>query len=66
LDKSLTPAKAETVLGKPDGITGSGLIIYVYDLDDGTKIRLGFPGFRPITYAHHVQKDGKFLELPLK
>jgi RNA polymerase sigma factor (sigma-70 family) len=67
LDKSLTPAKAELVFGKPDGITGSGLLIYVYDLDDGTKIWLGFGGFAPIVYAHHVQKDdGKFVNLPLK
>jgi RNA polymerase sigma factor (sigma-70 family) len=67
LDKSLTPLKAETVLGKPDRITGSGLLIYVYDLDDGTKIWLGFGGFAPIVYAHHVQKDdGKFVNLPLK
>jgi RNA polymerase sigma factor (sigma-70 family) len=66
LDKSLTPLKAETVFGKPDGITGSGLLIYVYDLDDGTKIWLGFGGFHPIMYAHHLQKDGKRVTLPLK
>ena len=45
---------------------GSGLIIYEYDLDDGTKMRLGFPGFAPIQYAHHVQKDGKFVVIPVK
>lgn len=47
LDKELTPEKAEKLFGKPDRNVGSGLIIYEYDLADGTKLRLGFPGFAP-------------------
>lgn len=58
LDRSLTPAKAIAAFGQPDRNIGSGLIIFEYDLDDGTKLRLGFPGNSPIMYAHHVQKDG--------
>jgi len=45
---------------------GSGLIVFEYDLDDGTKMRLGFPGFAPIQYAHHVQKNGEFVVIPAK
>ncbi|MBI1831605.1 MAG: class I SAM-dependent methyltransferase [Planctomycetes bacterium] len=66
LDKAMTPAKAAAAFGEPDRKLGSGLIIYEYDFDDGTKIRLGFPGFAPIQYAHHVQKDGKSVVLPVK
>jgi hypothetical protein len=66
LDKAMTPAKAVAAFGEPNRKLGSGLIIYEYDLDDGTKIRLGFPGFAPIQYAHHVQKDGKFIVIPVR
>jgi hypothetical protein len=66
LDKPLTPAKAIAAFGEPNRKLGSGLIIYEYDLDDGTKMRLGFPGFAPIQYAHHVQKDGKIVVIPVK
>lgn len=66
LDKSFTPAKAVSTFGEPDRKLGSGLIIYEYDLEDGTKMRLGFPGFAPIQYAHHVQKTGEFVVIPVK
>jgi acetyl esterase/lipase len=66
LDKTLTPAKAERVFGRPDRDIGSGLMIYEYGLDDGSIVWLGFPGFDRILYAKHVKKDGKVEELPLK
>jgi arylformamidase len=66
LDTTFTPAKAELVFGKPDRNVGSGLIIYEYDLSDGSKLRLGFPGFAPIMYAKHLKQDGTTEDLPLK
>jgi hypothetical protein len=66
LHKALTPEKADTLFGKPDRNVGSGLLIYEYDLADGTTLRLGFPGFAPIIYAHHLSKDGTKEVLPLK
>lgn len=66
LDKTMTPAKAVAAIGEPDRRLGSGLIIFEYDLDNGEKVRLGFPGFAPIQYAHHVQKDGKFEAILVK
>jgi hypothetical protein len=66
LDKTMTPAKAVAAFGEPDRKLGSGLIIFEYDLDIGEKVRLGFPGFAPIQYAHHVRKDGKFEAIPVK
>lgn len=66
LDKSFTPALTVAALGEPDRRLGSGLIIFEYDLDDGTKIRLGFPGFAPLHYAHHIQTNGESLPMTLK
>jgi ubiquinone/menaquinone biosynthesis C-methylase UbiE len=66
LDKALTPAETVATFGEPDRKLESGLIIYEYDLEDGTKMRLDFPGLAAIQYAYHVQKDGKFVVIPLK
>jgi hypothetical protein len=66
LDKALTPAAADAAFGKPDGITGSGLIIYVYRLSDGRELWLGFPGYQPILYAKVKSPDGKLADLELK
>ena len=66
LRRDLTPAKATDLFGKPDRQIGSGLIIYVYDLDDGTAIWLGFPGYGKILYSKHVQANGKKEDIPLK
>ena len=65
LSRSLTPAGAEAIFGKPDQTTGSGLIIYVYKVEEGKSIYLGFPGYAPITYAKLIDANGAGLELPL-
>ena len=66
LDKSFTPEKTVASFGEPDRRLGSGLIIFEYDLDDGAKMRLGFPGFAPIMYAHYVQGSGESVVIPVK
>ena len=66
LDKTLTAAKAVEKFGKPDRDLPTGLVIYEYQLDDGSKVRLGFPGPTAIIYAKHFSKDGKITDLPLK
>lgn len=66
LTKTLTPAAADAAFGKPDGITGSGLLIYVYRLSDGRALWLGFPGYQPIFYAKVRSPDGKDVDLELK
>lgn len=66
LTTNMTPKLAEESFGKPDRVTGSGLIIYVYVLADGKEIWLGFPGFAPILYAKVKAPDGSMLELKLK
>jgi hypothetical protein len=66
LTRSLTPAGAESAFGKPDEITGSGLLIYVYRAEAGKRVFLSFPGYRPIMSARAVDASGASEELPLR
>jgi hypothetical protein len=66
LSRSLTPAGAESAFGKPDEITGSGLLIYVYRAEAGRRVFLSFPGFAPIVGARAVDAAGGVEELPLR
>jgi ubiquinone/menaquinone biosynthesis C-methylase UbiE len=66
LDKTFTPEKAVAAFGEPDRKLGSGLIIYEYNFDDGTKACLGFSCFGPINYLHHVNAKGERVVIPLK
>ena len=63
INADLTPALAESRLGKPDAIEGSGLLIYRYDLKNDVTLRLGFPGYRPLMYAKLIHKDGQVEDL---
>jgi hypothetical protein len=66
LSAKLTPADAERTLGRPDSTAGSGLIIYLYRIDEGRELWLGFPGFAPIAYAKVRDPNGGFTDLPLQ
>lgn len=49
-----------TVIGKPDDEVGSGIFIFVYNLDDGTRVLIGAPDLnKPPLYMVHVFKDGR-------
>jgi hypothetical protein len=49
----------EKNFGQPDGDIGSGVHIYVYNLDDGTKIQIGFVD--KIIYARQVDQNNKVI-----
>lgn len=66
LTKDLTPSRAETRFGKPDDVTGSGLLIYVYDVGDGDSLWLFFPGYAPIMRAALRDGAGELRELPIR
>ena len=67
LARSLTPQDAERVFGAPDRIEGSGLLIYVYEIEQGFTVHLGFPGYAPITYAKlRAPGTGTFSDIPLR
>ena len=66
LTHSLTPVGAEAAFGQPDETTGRGLLIYVYRVEAGKKVYLGFPGFAPILYAKVLDSEaGVERELPI-
>lgn len=65
LSRCLTPASAERVLGPPDEVAGSGLLLYGYRLRDGGSVWLSFPGQEPIVGAVLEGPDGARSELPL-
>ena len=46
--------------GKPHNDIGSGIHIYVYDLNDFTQVQIGYTD--EILYIHHVNSDGNLLE----
>ena len=59
--------RSEEMLGHALGPRRDEVVIATkWGMGDGTKLRLGFPGMAPIQYAHHVQKDGKFVVIPVK
>jgi hypothetical protein len=50
-------------LGQPDWITGSGLIIFIYELADGSEVWLGFAGLQELSYAIQVTPGGEKIDL---
>lgn len=65
LTAALTTETAERIFGPPDEVTGSGLIVYIYHMPNGQKLRLAFPGAGPIVYAQRRSADGTISNLPL-
>ena len=54
-------AQLTCLFGKPDNDIGSGIHIYVYKLEDGTKIIVGYTDF--IHSARHVGEDDQLLHV---
>jgi hypothetical protein len=51
----------KAVFGEPDADIGSGIHIYVYNLEDGTRIVIGYTDF--IMYARHLDEDNQVLNV---
>lgn len=67
LTKSLTAPAAELTFGRPDAASGSGLILFIYNVEDGKKVNLGFPSpTQPITFASLQDKNGGTTPIVLK
>lgn len=47
------------IFGPPDGDSGSGIHIYYYNLNDGSRIVIGYVD--KIFYARHVSANGQVL-----
>jgi hypothetical protein len=49
----------KAVFGEPDSDIGSGIHVYVYNLEDGTRILIGYTDY--IMYARHVDENNQLL-----
>ncbi|MBD3279541.1 MAG: hypothetical protein GF390_02405 [Candidatus Pacebacteria bacterium] len=47
------------VFGKPDSEIGSGLYIYVYILNDGSKVLFGYQSKSNVFYIYHENNSGE-------
>ncbi|MGE5520907.1 MAG: hypothetical protein ACM3VS_13330 [Candidatus Dadabacteria bacterium] len=56
----MTYNQGVAIFGQPDDDTGSGIHIYVYNLKDGTRIRIGYVS--SILYARHVDSSSNLLD----
>jgi hypothetical protein len=66
LTHDLTPARARALFGTPSEEAGSGLLIYVYELEEDRELWLGFPGEAPIAYAKVRSPDGSARDLTIR
>ena len=67
LTKSLTAPQAELTFGRPDAASGSGLILFIYNVEDGKKVNLVFPSpTEPISFASLQDKNGGTTPITLK
>ena len=60
LHADMTHNQLKTTFGEPDDDVGSGLHIYVYKLDDGTKVVIACSD--KIFSAKHIDADDKLLQ----
>lgn len=58
----LTTPQLCSAAGLPDWVTGSGLAIYIYQLEDGSSAWFGFAGEQHLMYARKVNQDGTTIE----
>ena len=67
LTKSLTAPAAELTFGRPDAASGSGLILFIYNVENGQKVNLGFPSpTEPISFASLQDRNGGTTPIQLK
>lgn len=50
-----------SIFGEPDADLGSGIHVYVYDLDDNTQVAIGYTD--KILYARHINETQLLEEL---
>ena len=51
----------KAIFGEPDADIGSGIHIYVYNLEDGTRVSIGYTD--KIIYARHIDETQVLAEL---
>lgn len=59
LNRDMDIREIQQTFGSPDNDIGSGIHIYVYDLNDGTAIWIGYTD--RILYARHMDRNQQLL-----
>jgi len=60
LKRTMSMSEVVRQCGEPDEIGGSGLIIFIYHLDDGSLVTIGAASATgPLFYANHIATTGK-------
>jgi hypothetical protein len=67
ITKSLTAPQAELTFGKPDAGVATPSILFIYNVENGQKVNLGFPNpTDPISFASLQDKNGGTTPIPIK
>jgi hypothetical protein len=61
LKADMTYENLKSTFGEPDNDIGSGIHIYLYNLQDGSKIHIGFVD--SILYARHVDVNDQLIKV---
>lgn len=59
INERMNMRDVKRLCGKAERDIGSGIHVYVYDLDDGSVIRLGSPDDEHISYVVHASANGQ-------
>jgi hypothetical protein len=67
ITKSLTAPQAELTFGKPDDAAAGGSVLFIYNVENGQKVNLGFPNpTDPISFASLQDKNGGTTPISIK
>ncbi len=61
LKEDMRYSQMKSIFGEPDADIGSGIHIYVYNLEDGTQVTIGYTD--RIIYARHIDELQVLTEL---
>ncbi len=64
IEADMSFAEICALVGVPDRDIGSGLYVFVYDLDDGSVVVMGFASLSRVMYVNHVYEGGSESLLP--
>ncbi|MBW8768792.1 MAG: hypothetical protein JF589_03465 [Gemmatimonadetes bacterium] len=66
ITRSLTPQQAVDRWGTPNGSSGGGVIVLIYNVDNGQKVSLGFPSLDgTIQFARVTSRTGVSTDLQI-
>ena len=66
ITKSLTPQQAVDRWGSPNGSSGAGVVVLIYNVDNGQKVSLGFPSLDgTIQFARVTSRTGVTTDLQI-